>query len=305
LGIVGLPPIGVLAQSSDVDVGAAGSVETQDVREVVTAMLQRRSAVTSGKFEVVWQSGSTLPGGKEVPEGIHHRCTVLFEHDNWKIDRRHGRIKDKLGVASRVNGYCFTLMPTIRGEAEWADFSLKVSAASPFPGIGNRPVGRIGLHPRHCGSIWDIETVDYLEEEVDRVEIEGRHTEHGVEVIHLSLSVPKEDAGKPFGSVNPRTFAGGSLHIHVVPEWGYVVPLVEYRSTKSVPGLQIVSKGFSKQGEFYFPRWISRKSMSTSSPGTYHSVEFLDVTSLNEHFVNRDLSILTPKNTRIVVDIER
>lgn len=262
-----------------------------DVQHVVSLVLARREAIFAARFDMVWCSGQTVPGSDEMKLAPPCSGALAFSADEWSFQYANG---SGVGRSACVAGVSFSIVPTLDDDPDEVDYSLKVTEASVFGAMPR------DFQPRHVGTIWDDAMAKYLKQHIARVELLGSHENQGATTLQLQVGVPKEDAVSAFGVLNPRVYNGGSIYFEVVPKWGYVVPLIEFRSLSGKAGCRIESQQFSEYGGEYLPHKSVRRWMSNVGPGSCFTIDLVAVKDVNNEIASADLAFSVPENTRVV-----
>ena len=127
-------------------------------------------------------------------------------------------------------------------------------------------------------------------------EIKGRAEVKGVPVVILEWPLPdKKAVGRAFRGYNDLTKDGGKLRVHVAPQLGHALPLIECVATGETIAKRMEAEDFIETAAgIFIPRHFSQHSYDQDGLVYWESYQVKSVEKVNEAIPEEDFVIDVP-----------
>ena len=223
----------------------------------MTGAIGRAKSIKSGRLEYRFEFGvvgSNVPPPRRLPTKM-----LSFAGSDW-IER------DCESAAASINFGGFFLQ---YDESRQSDGSLRRTAVLSQSGAfeDRDPINR---RPQFAGTFWHAQQLQYVEQHRARFRLAMPSNVDGVRCKVCELDVPAEDVAAAFQIHRPLLAAGGTLRVHIAPQLGFALPLVEVNSANGIKVATYKSNDFFKfPDDTYFPKQIRRELRAPNSETEY------------------------------------
>ena len=257
-----------------------------EVDELMTGVLNRAKSVQSGRLEYRFgfgRVGSEMSRVRKAPVRV-----FTFTGADW-IERERDS-----GSAAVSQGGCFLQYDDIQkpnGDPSRTALLQRSGASNDWDAVNRRP--------RSAGTFWHAEQREYVERHRTQFRMSDPSTIDGIQCKVCELDVPASETTVALQVHSPSLSAGGKLRMHVAPQLGFVLPLIE---VESLTGDKVASY---RSSDFllcpdgtYFPRKTRREVRTPGGDAEYG--EFTIVPELiNQTIPASDFVLTIPAGTRV------
>jgi hypothetical protein len=157
----------------------------------------------------------------------------------------------------------------------------------------------INHRPLFAGTFWNARQVEYVERHCARFRSAKPSDVAGVRCEVCELDVLPEDVAAAFPIHSPALAAGGTLRVHIAPQLGFALPLIEVESATGIKVASYQSKDFLRfSDDTYFPRQIRRELRAPNGETEYG--QFAIVPELiNQPIPESDFVVELPAGTHV------
>src|SRR5207247_607061 len=123
----------------------------------------------------------------------------------------------------------------------------------------------------------------------------------GVKALALEWDVAPDEAFHAFHAVNAIGIEGGVLRVYVIPEYGFVVPLVEHIGKDGRPQRTYMARKFREvaSGVFYPMEW-ELQSYDDTGPGYRVEFRIHEISLVNQEIPSSDFVVALPIGTGVL-----
>jgi hypothetical protein len=257
-----------------------------EVGELMTGVLNRAKSVQSGRLEYRFtfgRVGSEMSPLRQVPVRV-----FTFAGADW-IERERDS-----GSASVSRGGCFLQYDEIQkpnGDPSRTALLQRSGTSNDWDAVNRRP--------RSAGTFWHTQQRKYVESHRTQIRMSDPSTIDGIDCEVCELDVPAGETTVALQVHSPSLSAGGKLRVHVAPQLGFVLPLIEVQSAMGAKVASFRSSDFLMCPDgTYFPRKTRREVRTPSGDAEYG--EFTIVPELiNQTIPASDFALTVPAGTRV------
>ena len=275
----------------------------------IDAILARASALFSGRLRYTVNSGFIIPKiqypAKEfeltfsgtswlLKQRVKASDVPVMVHENGKEKEtyppREGFLeKDRLSHQGRY--IVFNVSPQVNRPEM---YSARITYEKEEP---NPPWPR---QPRYLGSIWDECTRQFIERQKGKAVRRETADINGLRCQVFEWVVPPSEKYKAFQSVNKLVENGGWLRLYAFPEYGYVLPRIEFLGKDRALFKSYESSDFQKtEPGIYIPKRFRLQVYDSQGPGMFMEYNVHDPIQINQPIPESDFRIMLPVGTEI------
>ncbi len=167
------------------------------------------------------------------------------------------------------------------------------------PPLMLRDAGRQFRRPWFAGTFWLARQAEYVEQHRAQFRLTQADNIDGIPCEVCESSISGQDAVSAFDVHSPLLAAGAMLRIHIAPHLGFVLTLIELKSTKGDNVLIYQSKHWLEfPNQVYFPR-LTRMELRGPAGETEHEQFNITAELINQPIPESEFVIKLPAGTRI------
>ncbi len=259
----------------------AADMETQ-----ISGAIRRAKAIQSGRLVYRVESGVT--GSKVIgPQRLPAKILSFLGSDWIERDREMGSI-----LISR--GKSFMQLDQIRQEDGKVRSTAVLSPAHSF-----KDPGQENHRPWFAGSFWHAAQLEHVEQHRTEFRRLPSGNVDGVPCEICELDVSGENAVSAFQLFTPLLNSGGTLRLHIAPQLGFVLPLVEFYAHSGVRAVAYEAKDWLEfPGQLHFPRQIRKELLAPSGVIEYEQFT-IEPTLIGQPIPDSEFVVEIPAGTRV------
>ena len=253
---------------------------------MIAGVLRRAESIRSGRLTYRFESGVISSG--EMPSRRIPRRSLVFSDSNW-IERHEG----STSVSIHRRDYTFRY-----DETQQPDGSMRRTA------IISRPISLVdrmdeNRPPWFAGSFWHTKQLQYVEQQLARFRLRTPKHIRGVLCEVCELDIPAKDVPRVVAIVHPRLAGGAVLRLHVAPQLGFVLPLVEVLGPDGAEMVTYTGSRFTEVADqVYFPRQIRMRARLATGETRYQQFTIVG-SQINEPVPDSEFNVSIPAGTRV------
>ncbi len=253
---------------------------------LMTGAIRRAKSIRSGRLAYRFDSGAV--GSNGISSRRLSSKVLTFSDSDW-IERDVDR------AATSIHRRAYTLH---YNETRQPDGSVHRTAVISQPTSlqgqenENRP-------PWFAGSFWRAGQLEYVEQHRARFRLVMPSKVAGIPCEICELDVPASEMRRVVNIVHPRLAAGGTLRVHVAPQLGFALPLVEVLAPDDTEVVTYESKGFVEMPDkTHFPRQI-RMEIQFPTGVTRYEQFTITADRINQPIPDSEFVMLIPAGTQV------
>ena len=222
------------------------TANSTDVQTLIAGAVNRGAAIRSGRLKYRFETGTLAPG-QFAPKQVMTR-TLSFTDDRW-LER-----DDAAGLSVLVSGSIQLKFQNPPRTDRRGNYTAVISTASPqIPGLKPQ-------HPLFAGTFWAAKTLEFVKKHHESFQagMGDKNVAVPCEVCELGLD------GKAVRQMLPESVpslkGGGLLRLHIAPQLGFGLPLIEVCTPNGDKVLTYKSDNWILvSDDVYFPKSTRRE----------------------------------------------
>ncbi len=252
----------------------------------MTGVINRAKSVKSGRLEYHFESG--IIGADALPPNRSPGKLLLFLGSDWieRIPDEGSALVNYGGTSLRID------------EAHQPDNSVRQTATILPPSSFKDP-SQQNRRPWFAGSFWHVRQSDFVDRHRADFRLAAPRNIDGIPCEVCEIDVQADDARSAFRVHSPLLASGGILRVHIAPQLGFVLPLVELRSATDVTILTYESKDWLEFPEgIYFPR-RTRMELRAPAGETVYEQFTISPERINQPIEKSEFIVKVPAGTAV------
>jgi hypothetical protein len=264
--------------------GAAPS-ESRDARELISAVLARRTRIVSARYEYVLRTGI-----RDGERGNDYYCQLWIEGESWRLECAPKGLPHIMGSTGK---HSFSMR-----QYTGSDGKLMTYAGIDEPKSLNGH--RYPFHPTIAGTIWFDQTASYVEATAASATLESATEVDGFRCEVVVVRVPDGDAETAFWAFDDDLANGGEIRMYIAPELGFVLPRMEFLGASGVVRKRFEASDFVEASAGLFvPSFARMQRLTGNVPGMYNEFVGLTATNVNEPVDPKHFRLLVPEGASV------
>ena len=256
--------------------------------EMIAGVVARSKTIASGRISYTFKSESFV-GPRALSPIALPEVTTSFSDSSWAE-------LSKTSHFVRINhdGYFLEFVQTPQRNG-----SVRPGATLyPQRPLENR--AELNAPPIFAGSFWYREQLRYVEEHSSDFRNVDSGIVNAVPVDVLELAVAAEDHREAFHILLPALKSGGTIRLYVAPQFGFVLPRIEFLTPSKQVAQSYDATDFSDVAPgIHFPQRVWNETHLVGGANRYRGEFSIRCELLNQPIPEDDFAVELPPGTRI------
>jgi len=255
------------------------SVAADVCTDLVLGAIGRYHALTSGRITFKYIMDQRSYNREEISD-------FVFEGNNYserlQKDNRDGRTTAMINYEGAYYEYKKRVSDPGTSHEELAGCHLEIRQSKPFwegANYGNKP-------PIYAGSFWHNRQPKIFEENIDLFVSKGETQVNGINVHICEIAIDEENLIW-FGGFRAELGTGGKIRLFIAPDYGYVIPRIEYRTHRDQLCQIFLYEEFELINGLWLPRKLIRMSPDMNDESKILSTSTFEI--LKYDMINKDV----------------